>query len=130
MPDTNKIKIVPSLNGTCDKQLNFAFFNEENNLAELIHINKNELIRIIVRLVSICKDNNTLAEKALKNLNLIKKAIKSYKDFETIQEIEELIGYIFSDTRIYSEDFSNRTESFDDDEKILIKLAKLGVFND
>jgi len=126
-------KNTPSLIDASNEQLNFFFINEENkknNLRELSHINKDRLVRLIVKLVSIIKDNNTFAERSSENLDLIKKSVKSYKDFETLKETEEYIEYIFSDTLGYSKDFSKQIESSDEFQQTLIELSKLGVFND
>jgi hypothetical protein len=126
-------KNTPSLIDASNEQLNFFFINEENkknNLRELSHINGDRLVRLIVKLVSIIKDNNTFAERSSENLDLIKKSVKSYKDFETLKETEEYIDYIFSDTLGYSKDFSKQIESSDEFQQTLIELSKLGVFND
>jgi hypothetical protein len=126
-------KNASSLIDAANEQLSLFFINEENkenNPSELSHINRDSLIRLIVKLVSIIKDNNIFAEKVSENLGLIKKLVKSYKDFETLKEIEEYIEYIFSDTLGYSKDFSEHTESSDEYQRTLIELSKLGVFND
>ena len=126
-------KNASSLIDAANEQLSLFFINEENkenNPSELSHINRDSLIRLIVKLVSIIKDNNIFAEKVSENLGLIKKLVKSYKDFETLKEIEEYIEYIFLDTLGYSKDFSEHTESSDEYQRTLIELSKLGVFND
>jgi hypothetical protein len=126
-------KNASSLIDAANEQLSLFFINEENkenNSSELSHINRDSLIRLIVKLVSIIKDNNIFAEKVSENLGLIKKLVKSYKDFETLKEIEEYIEYIFLDTLGYSKDFSEHTESSDEYQRTLIELSKLGVFND
>jgi hypothetical protein len=126
-------KNTPSLIDAANEQLSFFFINEENkenNPRELSHINRDSLVRLIIKLVSIIKDNNTFAERASENLDLIKKSVKSYKDFETLKEIEEYIEYIFLDTLGYSKDFSKHTESSDEFQQTLIELSKLGVLND
>ena len=132
MPDIDKIKIVPSLNGTNDKQLNFIFFNQENNnrnLVDFSKINHEKLVRLIVELVNSHKINNYFSEIISKNADLIKNSLKSYKDFEALKEIEENSEYIFNETQQFSKNLSKTNKSSEEWRKTLSELEKLRVFN-
>lgn len=133
MLNINKIERVPSLNGTNNEQLNFIFFNEENNKRNIVdfsRINQEKLTRLILKLINVIRDINHFSETISENTELIKKSLKSYKNFESLREIEENNEYIFSDTLGYTIDFSKKTESDDECLQTLIELEKLGVFND
>ena len=132
MPDISKIKRVSSLNGTNDKQLNFIFFNQENNnrnLVDFSKINHEKLVRLIVELVNSHKRNNYFSEIICESVGLIKNSSKSYKDFEAFKEIQENSEYIFCESQQFSTNLSKADKSAEEHIKTLNELAKLGVFN-
>jgi hypothetical protein len=132
MPDISKIKRVSSLNGTNDKQLNFIFFNQENNnrnLVDFSKINHEKLVRLIVELVNSHKRNNYFSEIISESVGLIKNSSKSYKDFEAFKEIQENSEYIFCESQQFSTNLSKADKSAEEHIKTLNELAKLGVFN-
>lgn len=136
MPDINAIKSAPSLKCVTNEQLSFDFISKKNKKSDLSFISQERLLKVITKLVSVIKYNNFHSENIIQNIELIKDAKNIYEIYSSIKNIDEDSEYIFRDTSEFSKDFLENKESLEkegsSDECIqtLIKLSKLGVFND
>jgi hypothetical protein len=130
MPDINTIKSAPSLKCVTNEQLNFDFINKKNKKSDLSIISQERLLKVITKLVSVIKYNNFHSENIIQNIELIKDAKNLYEIFSLIKSIENESDYIFRDTSDLSKDLLENEDSSDECIQILIKLSKLGVFND
>lgn len=136
MPDINTIKSAPSLKCVTNGQLSFDFISKKNKKSDLSFISQEQLLKVITKLVSVIKYNNFHSENIIQNIELIKDAKNIYEIYSSIKNIDEDSEYIFRDTSEFSKDFLENKDSLEkegsSDECIqtLIKLSKLGVFND
>lgn len=130
MPYINTIKSAPSLRCVTNEQLSFDFISKKSKKNDLSNISQERLIKVIKKLVRIIKWNNLHSENIIGYIELIKDAKNLYEIHSSIKDIEENNEYIFEDTTDFSKKLLENEDSFDECIQTLIKLAKLGVFND
>lgn len=130
MPDINIIKSAPSLKCVTNGQLNFDFISKISKKNDLLNISQERLIKVIKKLVRVVKWNNLHSENIIGYIELIKDAKNLYEIHSSIKDIEENNEYIFEDTLDLSKDLLENEDSSDECIQTLIKLSKLGVFND
>ena len=130
MPDTNTIKSAPSLRCVTNEQLSFDFISKKSKKNDLSNISQERLIKVIKKLVSIVKWNNFYSEDIIGDIELIKDAKNLYEIHSWVKDIEEKVEYIFRDTTDYSKNLLENEDSSNECLQTLIKLAKLGVFDD
>ncbi len=130
MPDISIIKRAPSSKHVTNEQLSFDFINKKNNKSDLSNISQERLIKVIKKLVSIVKWNNFYSEDIIGDIELIKDAKNLYEIHSWVKDIEEKVEYIFRDTTDYSKNLLENEDSSNECLQTLIKLAKLGVFDD
>jgi transcriptional regulator of NAD metabolism len=130
MPDINTIKSAPSLKCVTNEQLNFDFISKKSKKNDLSNISQERLIKVIKKLVRVVKWNNLHSENIIGYIELIKNAKNLYEIHSSIKDIEENNEYIFEDTLDLSKDLLENEDSSDECIQTLIKLSKLGVFND
>jgi hypothetical protein len=136
MADINTIKSTPSLKCATNGQLSFEFISKKSKKNDLSNISQERLIKVIKKLVRIVKFNYFHSENIIYNIELIKNAKNLYEIHSSLKNIDEDSDYIFRDTSELSKDFLEdkvfleKEETFDECIQTLIKLSKLGVFND
>ena len=136
MADKNTIKSTPSLKCATNGQLSFEFISKKSKKNDLSNISQERLIKVIKKLVRIVKFNYFHSENIIYNIELIKNAKNLYEIHSSLKNIDEDSDYIFRDTSELSKDFLEdkvfleKEETFDECIQTLIKLSKLGVFND
>jgi hypothetical protein len=136
MADINTIKSTPSLKCATNGQLSFDFISKKSKKNDLSNISQERLIKVIKKLVRIVKFNYFHSENIIYNIELIKNAKNLYEIHSSLKNIDEDSDYIFRDTSELSKDFLEdkvfleNEDSFDECIQTLIKLSKLGVFND
>lgn len=135
MVDKNTIKSAPSLKCATNGQLSFDFISKKSKKIDLSSISQERLIKVIKKLVRIVKFNYFHSENIIYNIELIKNAKNLYEIHSLLKNIDEDSDYIFRDSSELSKDFLEeglleKEETFDECVQTLIKLSKLGVFND
>lgn len=135
MADINIIKSAPSSKCATNGQLSFDFISKKSKKIDLSSISQERLIKVIKKLVRIVKFNYFHSENIIYNIELIKNAKNLYEIYSSLKNIDEDSDYIFRDSSELSKDFLDeglleKEEAFDECVQTLIKLSKLGVFND
>ena len=130
MVDKNTIKSAPSLKCATNGQLSFDFISKKSKKIDLSSISQERLIKVIKKLVRIVKFNYFHSENIIYNIELIKNAKNLYEIHSWVKDIEEKVEYIFRDTTNYSKNLLENEDSSNECLQTLIKLAKLGVFDD
>jgi hypothetical protein len=130
MADINIIKSASSSKCATNGQLSFDFISKKSKKNDLSNISQERLIKVIKELVSVVKWNNFYSKNIIGSIELIKDAKNLYEIHSWVIDIEEKIDYIFRDTQNFSENFLENEDSSNECIQTLIKLSKLGVFND
>jgi hypothetical protein len=129
MPDINISKNASSLIDAINQQLSFDFSNQKNNQIDEFKFDQEKLIRVISKLIKIIKYNNHHSQIIIQDIECIKEAKNIYEIYSWIKDIEENNDFVFQDTQNIL-DISEIENLPDETVQTLIKLSKLGVFND